>query len=505
MKHRGLPRSPTCIPGLDTLLGGGVLTGGIYIIQGAPGAGKTILANQICFGAAATGGRALYVTLLAESHARMIGHLGAFSFFDPNRVPDQVTYLSGFKTLEEDGLKGLVDMLRREIRSRQATTLVLDGLVSAEETATSPRELKKFIHELQTQAGLTDCTMFLLTSAYTGQRMVSAEHTMVDGLFELQNRSYGRWSDRELQVHKFRGGPMIGGVHSYVINDHGVQVYPRIEALYAKPTYLDDADGPRIDTGVGLLNDMMGGGPSRHSMTLLLGPAGIGKSTVGLQFLGGGGKSEPGLYFSFNESPRSIAVKAKGLKLPVVDLIESGHVGVLWNPVTEGVVDAVCDSLLDIVRKRGVRRLFIDGIDGFAKLASEQGRVGPLLTALSNELRSRSVSTFSTAEMDLAGIVPGQPLAGLSVRDMSPVADNIVLMRFVGTRSQLHRLIAVLKVRESKTSLQFRRYRIEEGGLIIESDATAAERLLGGFSSMSDGAQALSPAAAAPDQLGRGD
>jgi circadian clock protein KaiC len=180
-------------------------------------------------------------------------------------------------------------------------------------------------------------------------------------------------------------------------------------------------------------------------------------------------------------------------------------VSVLWNPVTEGVVDAVCDRLLDIIQKRGVRRLFIDGIDGFAKLASEPGRVGPLLTALSNELRSRSVTTFSTAEMDLAGIVPGQPLAGLSVRDMSPVADNIVLMRFVGTRSQLHRLIAVLKVRESKTSLQFRRYQIEEGGLIIESDATAAERLLGGFSSMSDGAQALSPAAAAPDQLGRGD
>jgi circadian clock protein KaiC len=504
MRDRGLPRSPTGIVGLDTLLGGGVLTGGIYIIQGAPGAGKTILANQICFGAAAAGGRALYVTLLAESHSRMIGHLGAFSFFETSRVPDQVTYLSGFKTLEDEGLKGLVDMLRREIRSRKANTLVLDGLVSAEETATSPRELKKFIHELQTQAGLTDCTMFLLTSAYTSQRMVSAEHTMVDGLIELQSRSYGRRSDRELQVHKFRGGPMIGGVHSYVINDHGVQVYPRTEALYAQPTYLDDADGPQVDTGVGLLNDMMGGGPSRHSMTLLLGPAGIGKSTVGLQFLGGG-NTEPGLYFSFNESPRSIAVKARGLKLPVARLMDSGQVSVLWNPVTEGVVDAVCDRLLDIIQKRGVRRLFIDGIDGFAKLASEPGRVGPLLTALSNELRSRSVTTFSTAEMDLAGIVPGQPLAGLSVRDMSPVADNIVLMRFVGTRSQLHRLIAVLKVRESKTSLQFRRYQIEEGGLIIESDATAAERLLGGFSSMSDGAQALSPAAAAPDQLGRGD
>ena len=77
-----LDRVPTGVPGLDTILQGGFLRGGIFIIQGAPGAGKTILGNQICFRHAATGGRAVYVTLLAESHARMLLHIAQLGFFE---------------------------------------------------------------------------------------------------------------------------------------------------------------------------------------------------------------------------------------------------------------------------------------------------------------------------------------------------------------------------------------------------------------------------------------
>ena len=110
----------TGVPGLDAILGGGVFEGGIYIVQGAPGAGKTILGNQICFNAVARGGRALYVTLLAESHSRMLQHLRGLSFFDEDVILDRLSYVSAFHALEADGLKGLMDLLRREMRSRGA-------------------------------------------------------------------------------------------------------------------------------------------------------------------------------------------------------------------------------------------------------------------------------------------------------------------------------------------------------------------------------------------------
>src|SRR4051812_44439787 len=238
-------RFSTGIAGLDAILSGGVYQGGICLVQGAPGAGKTTLGNQICFAHAAQGRHALYITLLAESHARMIGHMRRMGFFDEAAVPDRVSYVGAFKTLEDDGLRGLLDVVRREVRTRNVSILVLDGLITVHEKARSDLELKKFIHELQTQAGFSNCTMFLLTSAFDGEPF-PPEHTMVDGLIELQSSLHGRRAEREMQVHKLRGSWFMGGRHSYRITGDGISVYPRIEALLETPSVWDRADGPKV-------------------------------------------------------------------------------------------------------------------------------------------------------------------------------------------------------------------------------------------------------------------
>ena len=117
------------LPGLDAVLHGGFLKAGIFIIQGSPGAGKTILANQICFHHAAHGERVLYVTLLAESHSRMLLHIGQLGFFDATLIPSRIYFVSAFQVLEEAGIRGLLDLLRREIESYKASILIIDGLV----------------------------------------------------------------------------------------------------------------------------------------------------------------------------------------------------------------------------------------------------------------------------------------------------------------------------------------------------------------------------------------
>src|SRR5688572_6558879 len=108
-----MQRVPTGVPGLDGLLEGGLLQGGIYMVLGAPGAGKTMLGNQVCYNHVADGGRALYVTLVAESHSRMLAHMRSLRFFQPDAVGDALYYISGYGVFDKEGLPGLLKMLRR--------------------------------------------------------------------------------------------------------------------------------------------------------------------------------------------------------------------------------------------------------------------------------------------------------------------------------------------------------------------------------------------------------
>ena len=467
-------RMPSGVPGLDTIVRGGFIRGGIFIIQGPPGAGKTILGHQICFGHIGAGGRALYATLLAENHARMLLHVGQLGFFDATAIPERLYYISAFRVLEEDGLAGLLDMLRREVHAHGAGVLIIDGWSAAEEAAGSGREFKKFIHELQAQATIADCTVFLLTSL----RAVAAEHTLVDGVIELQTRLYGRRAERSLEVHKLRGTGYVRGAHSYRIAGDGIVVYPRTEALLAHPSVSDRVTGPAVSTGLAQLDRMMGGGFPHHCTGLLIGPPGIGKTTFGLHFLSQCNAENPGLLFGFYETPATILDKAQALHLPVEQLIRRGYVEVVWQPTTEGLLDEICDRLIEAVRRRGVRRLFIDGLQGFDRLAPEPERLAHIFSAFSGEFRGLGISTVFTAESDLIGPVLGVPLSGLSLQGVSCIAEIILVTRYVELRSQLHRMISVLKVRDAEVNSALHEFTIGQSGIVIAPDSSSAENIL---------------------------
>jgi circadian clock protein KaiC len=121
MTDSALDRIDTGVPGLDTILDGGLFRGGVYIVEGSPGSGKTILGNQICFHRAAAGDRTVYITLLAESHTRLIAHLRPMAFFKPDLVGSSIYYISAFKVLEETGLVGLLKAIQQSVIAREAT------------------------------------------------------------------------------------------------------------------------------------------------------------------------------------------------------------------------------------------------------------------------------------------------------------------------------------------------------------------------------------------------
>ena len=470
-----LQRVSTGILGLDTVLQGGFFKGGLYLIQGSPGTGKTTLANQICFHGVKNGGRALYVTLLAEYHARMVQYIGNMSFFDESKIPDQLSYISGFRVMRSEGLSALLTLIRREILSRKTTILIVDGLVAAQRVATNDQAFNEFVHELQGIALSADCTVFLVASSDRSSHS-TPEHTMVDGILELSDQAIGWATERALQVTKIRGSDYLRGKHTYKITDDGIVVYPRTEALLAAPTSDDHSGIERISSGCAALDTMLGGGLPGGSPTMLVGPSGVGKTTFGLHFLSGCSKEEPGLMLGFYETPTRIKAKAQQVCRPLIPLLDDGVVHILWEPPIKDSLDAYAERLLTTIRQRRARRLFLDGLGALQSAPAGEQRVRQYLPALTNELRALGVTTIYSLE---AGNIIG-PATPVSFGDLSVLAENLVLLRYVELGATLHRLISILKVRDSDFDPRLHEFVLTEDGPDIMDSTQSAEVIMSG-------------------------
>jgi len=473
-----LARLRTGIAHLDVILSGGFLRGGSYIIAGSPGAGKTILGNQICFHEVAQGERAVYLTLLSESHGRMIAHLSPMSFFEPSVVGTKLHYVSGYNELRsgKENLKGLLAFIRKLIKRHRATVLVLDGIVRVGSFAASPVDFKEFIHELNVLLAFTGCTGLLLTDS-SAEDVGHPARTMVDGLIELRDVMDGVRAVRELIVLKFRGSGYLRGAHFFEIDEHGLRVYARIEARLPTPSRAPAASGPRMSLGVASLDRMMGGGVSEGTSTLVLGSSGTGKTILGLHFLAAGlARREPALYFGFFESPPRLLRKGDELGLKLSQHVEKGSLEVIWQPTGELIMDALAERLLEGIQRRKVKRLVIDGLAGFEESVVRPERLAHFFKSMTNELASLGVTTILTEEMrELFGPEIVVPLNGVS-----GVAENIILVRQIEIASELKRAIAVMKTRETSHDSMLRELNITDQGLEVGDPFPAQGAVLTG-------------------------
>jgi circadian clock protein KaiC len=470
-----LERVPTGIAGLDRILCGGLLRGGVYIIEGVPGTGKTILANQICFDHVAAGGRVAFVTVLAVSHTRMLQYLQPMTFYHEDAIPDRLYYVSAFRILEHEGLKGIVDLLRREIKGHQATLVVLDGFGTTEESASSPREFKKFVHEIQSHAAALDCTVLLLTNG--SEREVSPEYTMVDGMIQLADTLYDQRTERTLQVAKFRGSDFLPGRHSFRITCQGLEIFPRVEAAFALPTVRNEYSPHRQSSGIASLDAILGGGLLAETSIGIYGPTGIGKTTLGLQYLARSSAAELGTFFGFFESPERLRARAQTLGVDLRGLERQGAVELIWYPQGEHTLDELGHQIIEAVRRRGVKRLFIDGYTGLAESATNPERMTRFVSTLGNELRALKATVLISMESrNILGTAAELPSKG-----MSSLLEGLILLRYTELEGRIRRVVSVTKIRDSGFDPQLREFEITERGIEIGEPMHGIEAALSGF------------------------
>jgi circadian clock protein KaiC len=473
------PRLPTGIPGLDRILEGGFLAAGVYIVQGPPGGGKTILANQMCFHQAASGQRAVYVTLLAESHARMFAHMRRMAFFNEAAIPERVYYVGGYSTLQAGGLDALVALIRGVMQKHNATLLVVDGLVSAQEAAPSDRLFKQFIHEIQALADFTKCTVLLLTNAERVSGFYP-EHTMVDGVLHLTDELSALRPLRHIRVLKMRGTAPLRGLHSVRISDRGLEVWPRLESLLPEAPVAEHplATGVKMGFALPELDNMLRGGLRQGSVTMLLGSSGSGKTLLGMQFLSAGIKQgERAVYFGFFEHPDAILAKCQRVGIGGLgEGIGRGQAEIVWHRPVEGVIDELGESLIETIRRVKPHRLLIDGMDGFERAADFPERMSDVYSAIAQEVERHHVTTIYTTELRLLfGREIEVPIEGLS-----GATQNIILMRHIEHQATLLRVLAILKVRDDDYDGRMREVRITEGGIRLLDTFAAESRVVSG-------------------------
>ncbi|MCD2511746.1 RAD55 family ATPase [Comamonas endophytica] len=432
-----MKRLPTLVEGLDDILNGGLFEGGVYIFEGPPGVGKTTLANQIAYTLARREIRTLYVTMLAESHARMLQHMEQQIFFDQQEVSATVFYVSGYRELEQGGLKAVVGLLRGELIRHRASLLVLDGLVVDSLSTTTNDAVRQFVHELQSLVSAMSCTCLILTSGNSNS--LSAEQTMVDGIFAFEDHGFHWRAERRMQVRKFRGSMVLRGQHTFCLSSKGVQFFPRLESLP-----LVDASarmGPDIvPTGWRVLDAALrGGGFLSGSASLVVGDSGTGKTTLALAFAAASGADGTALVLSCTELASDLRRLSTELGLGVEAALFRGELMIRNLGQEDESMDEMGHQLLRLVDEFKIRRLVVDGVAGLADTLAFKDRGYRFLGRLLVELRRRGVTCLFTMDPEALAVAAGAPLAdglvgwfdNLFVFDATPASDRLVNQRIL--------------------------------------------------------------------------
>jgi circadian clock protein KaiC len=477
---------PTGVPGLDQVLGGGLPEFSFNLIAGAPGAGKTTLAQQIMFALSSPERPALYFTVVGEPPLKMLRYQQQFSFFDMARVNESIRYVNLSGDIVRGKLDQLLDRIVRDVEATSPAIVVVDSFrtmaQAALQTQTVEFDLQHFVQQLAVRLTSWQATTFLV-----GEYQVSeAEHnpvfTVADGLLWLTQSLDRNSMVRKMQIMKMRGQAPIPGLHTFRITGDGVQVFPRVigAPVAGPPAGADSAAaGPRqrLSIGVKGLDDMLGGGIPAGYSVLLAGPSGSGKSVLATQFINEGARhGDPGIIAVFEKRPAEYSQDdANGQRFH--RLVIEGKVGIIHTRPLDLSIDEMLNEIVEAIHRLKARRLVIDSLSGFELALAPTFREDfrESLYRMVAVLTGMGITMMMTAELE-------DSYADLrfSPHGTAFLTDAIIMQRYIELRGQLQRLMAVVKVRGSDHSKDLRTFEITRDGIVMGDALTGYQGLLTG-------------------------
>ena len=483
----------TRVPGLDQILGGGLPEFSFNVIAGAPGAGKTTLAQQIMFALATPERPALYFTVIGEPPLKMLRYQQQFSFFDAARVGDSVRYIN----LSEDVVNGTLEkLLARIVQEVEATSpgvVIVDSFRTVGQAnnrgQNDAAELQHFVQQLAVRLTSWQATTFLVGEYLPAEADHNPVFTVADGLLWLVQSLDLNSMVRKMNVMKMRGQAPIPGLHTFRITSDGIQVFPRmIVGPEDKSPKIDAGRArKRLSIGVPELDEMLGGGIPAGYSVLLAGPSGSGKSVLASQFIiDGAHHDEPGIIAVFEKRPNEYSQDSP-LGRRFDQFVRAGKVGILQTRPLDLSIDEMLSEIIEAVHRLEARRVLIDSLSGFELALAPTFREDfrESLYRMVTVITGMGITMMMTAEVE-----DSYTDLRFSPHGTAFLTDAIIMQRYIAFQGQLQRIMGVVKVRGSAHSKDLRAFEITEKGIVMGDRLGSYEGLLTGSAELVSGVQA---------------
>jgi circadian clock protein KaiC len=454
-------RVTTGVDHLDAILNGGLPRGSATVLAGAPGSGKTILTQQICFHNASPRHRVLCFTTLSEPVAKTLRHLRPFSFFDTKKVGGALQFVDLGVMLRTKGLEATSALIMQHVKKVKPAIVVIDSFKVFDDLAGSKEELRKFIYEIAINLMAWEATVLILGEYSAEDYESSPLFSIVDGLIVMSQREVMGEQQRFLRVVKMRGTDHNREELPFVINADGIEVFAPRVAIARKPVTMKEPV-TRCKTHLGKLDEILGPGIPWGSSLLIAGVAGTGKTVLSLEFFYRGAMAgEKGILFSFEETDDRLLSAAKGLGWDLQREIDRGMVEIVFIPQPEIMVEAHLLMMQQRITRLKARRVVIDSVSVFLhKVKDPQLSREKIFHLCSIVQNAQAVGFFPT------DVPYGSTLVSrFGVEET--VVDGVIILTALEEGQERQRYIEIYKLRNTAHLKGRHNLLIGEGGVSI--------------------------------------
>ena len=461
-----LPRISTGNAGLDNILGGGIDPERMYLFEGQPGSGKTTLALEFLLEGVRTGEPTLYITLseteqelrlVAKRHGWSLNGITIFELIPPETTLDPSQELTVLQPAEME-LSETTQMIFDRVETLAPARIVLDSLSELRLLAQSPLRYRRQILALKHFFSGRKSTVVLLDDLSSQQNDLQL-HSIAHGVVLLEQLAidYGA-QRRRLRVVKMRGIDFKGGFHDFTIRHGGLKVYPRLVAAEHHKEFKSDI----VSSGNAELDTLLGGGLERGTNALLIGAAGVGKSSLALTYaIAAAVRNERSVIFAFDEGRGTMQARARTLGLPLEESLENGLIIIQQIDPAEMAPGEFAVAVRESVESENARVVIIDSLNGYLNAMPDERFLILQMHELLSYLSQRGVLTILVlAQHGLVGPMD-TPL------DISYLADGVLMLRYFEFDGSVRRALSVVKKRSGNHENTIREFKLSYEGITV--------------------------------------